>query len=135
VRQPGWVRVPLQLASAIVRQPTKHEGPGEHFLTYDSALGGYVCWLNGNDAKPHVVTLQISVALGSVGDERRLALALPRATESSLRLTSSQANLDASLASGEGIVTTRSLGNQRTEIVVLGPAGDVPLAWAPRRNT
>jgi len=133
VRQAGWVRVPLQLGSAVVRQPSKYEGPGEHFLAYDSALGGYICWLNGNDAKPHVVTLQISVSLSNVGEERRLALALPRATESSLRLTLSEPT-DAAMVAGDGIVTMRSIGERRAEVTVLGPAGDVQLALRPWRD-
>src|SRR5207237_6619015 len=58
-----------------------------------------------------------------------------RATESSLRLTLSRPNLEASLVAGEGIVTTRSLGEERTEIAVVGPAGDVQLAWRPQRDT
>ena len=58
----------------MIRQPAKHEGPGEHFLAYDEAAGGYVCWLKGEDARPHVVTLQISVGLNTVGEERTLSL-------------------------------------------------------------
>ena len=134
IREPGWIRIPLHLHSAIVRQPLKHEGAGEHFLTYDTAAGGYVCWLNGNDARPHVISLPISVALASAGEERRLAIALPRATESSLRMVVPSPAADASLISGEGIATTHSLDEGRTEVVVLGAAGDLQLAWRPRRE-
>lgn len=134
VREPGWIRVPLHLPGAVVRQPLKHEGAGEHFLTYDAAAGGYVCWLNGNDSRPHVISLSISVALASAGEERRLAIALPRATESSLRLVVPAPAADASLISGEGIATSHSLDELRTEIVILGAAGDLQLAWRPRHE-
>lgn len=134
VREPGWIRVPLHLPSAVVRQPLKHEGAGEHFLAYDAVAGGYVCWLNGNDSRPHVLSLSISVALASAGEERRLAIALPRATESSLRLVVPSPAADASLISGEGIASSHSVDQGRTELVILGAAGDLQLAWRPRRE-
>jgi hypothetical protein len=133
VREEGWVRVPLNMPTAVLRQPPKYDGPGEQFLTYDAELGGYVCWLKGNDAKPHVVTLTVSAAVPKLGDERRLAIGLARATESSLRLTTSEKDVEASLAGGEGIVSTRVRGD-RTEISVLGPAGELQLAWRANRD-
>jgi hypothetical protein len=135
VREPGWVRVPLHLPNAVVRQSTRHEGPGEHFLTYDASAGGYVCWLNGNDARPHVVSLAIASSLTRAGEERRLSLGLPRATESSVRLVVPSATVEASLISGEGIATTQVLDETRTEIVVMGAAGDLNLAWRSRPDT
>src|SRR5262249_22692998 len=95
VREQGWVRVPVHLPAVVIRQPARHEGPGEQFLTYDAALGGYVCWLKGNESRPHVVKLDISTSLSKVGDEHRLTLSLPRATQSSLRLTTRDAQVDA----------------------------------------
>jgi hypothetical protein len=134
VRDEQWVRVPLNLPTAVVREPARHEGPGEHFLTYDAAAGGYICWLKGSDPRPHVVTVAFSVGLTSIGDERRLAVTLPRATESSLRLTAQDRQAEASLIAGEGILRTRTLGDDRTEVSVLGPAGDLQLSWHPGRD-
>ena len=134
VRDEGWVRVPLQLGKAVLRQPAKHEGPGEHFVAFDAELGGYVSWLRGADAKPHVVTLQISAAIEQVGGESRLAISLPRATESSLRLMVPAARVEASLAGGEGIVSTAAKAQNQTEITVLGPAGELQLAWQKGRE-
>lgn len=135
VRESGWIRVPLHLAAAVVRQPMKHEGPGEYFLSYDATAGGYVCWLNGNDARPHVITISLSVALTGVGEERRLAFSVPRATESSLRIIVAAATADATLISGEGIATTKPFDGGHTEVTVLGAGGDLQLVWRPRRDT
>jgi hypothetical protein len=133
VRQEGWVRVPLEMASVVMRQPATYEGPGEHFIAFDEQSGGYICWLSGNDARPHVVTLAVAVSVAQVGDERRVAIDLPRATESSLRLTTAGTNLDASLSAGDGLVSMRAAGDERTEITVLGAGGAVQLAWRPGR--
>jgi hypothetical protein len=76
-----------------------------------------------------MVTLAIAVGVSKVGNERRLAIGLPRATESSLRLTTSEKEVEASLAGGEGIVSTRARGADHTEMSVLGPAGELQLAW------
>ncbi len=134
VREPGWIRVPLHLATAVIREPLKHEGPGECFLSSDENAGGYACWLKGNDSRPHVVSLSLFVALSSVGDERRLAVTLPRATESALRLVVNSPGADITLISGEGIATTRVLDPGRMEIAVLGAAGDLVLAWRAHRE-
>jgi hypothetical protein len=134
VREPGWIRVPLHRPRAGGGQPLKPAGAGAHFMPLAAAAGGYVCWLNGNDSRPHVISLSISVALASAGEERRLAIALPRATESSLRLVVPSPAADASLISGEGIATTNSLDELRTEVVILGAAGDLQLAWRPRHE-
>ena len=123
------------MSSAVVRGLPKYEGPGEHFLSYDAAAGGYVCWLKGNDIRPHVLTLHASVAIHSIGDERRLALSLPRATESSLRLIAPGPHLEASLLAGEGIAAAHPVADDKTEISVLGVAGEMQLAWRPARET
>jgi hypothetical protein len=80
------------------------------------------------------VTLQMSIALHGLGDERRLAMAVPRATESSLRLTTSEPGAIAMLHQGDGIVAVRDVASGRSEIAVLGPAGDLELAWRTGQN-
>src|SRR5262245_59687148 len=132
VRQAGWVLVPLGLGSAVLRQQPKHAGRGEFLIEFDPALGGFVCGLNGNDVEPHVVTLQISVGLTSAGGERRMSVPLAHATESSLRITVEGSNIEATLVGGNGIVTTRATTDVKTEVAVLGAAGDLQLAWRPK---
>lgn len=132
VRQAGWVRVPLGLGSAVLRQQPKHEGLGDFLIEFDPVFGGYVCGLNGNDGEPHVLTLPISVGLTSAGGEQRMTLPLVHATESSLRLTVAEPNIDATLVGGSGIVTTRATTDGKTEVAVLGAAGDMQLVWRPK---
>jgi hypothetical protein len=133
IRDEGWVRVPLKLGQAILRQAPRYEGPGEHFLSYDDAEGEYVAWLQGKDGKPHVLTMQYSANLTRSGEESRLELLLPRATESTLRLNVAGGPQEASMARGEGIVSVQQ-GNDRSEITVLGPAGDLQLSWRKARG-
>jgi hypothetical protein len=133
VRREGWVRVPLGLNRATLRQNAKHQGPGEHVMTFD-ATDGYVCWLSGADERPHTLTLQLTAAVTQSAGQSRLAIGLPHATESSLRLTIDSQRLDAMLVGGEGIVSVRPEGMARSEISVLGPAGDLVLTWQPGRE-
>src|SRR5439155_9711392 len=45
VREADWVRIPLLMASAVVRDAPQYRGSGEFFLDHDAKLGGYVAWL------------------------------------------------------------------------------------------
>lgn len=135
IRDEGWVRVPLGMKTAVFRQPPRYEGSGEHEILYDDATGGYVAWFRGAGAKPHVLTLQCSSTLESAGEETRLNFPLPRATESSLRLSVPGPQPEPSLVRGEGIATVQSKGMDRWEITVLGPAGDLQLNWRKARET
>jgi hypothetical protein len=134
IRDEGWVRVPLAMKTAVLRQRPRYEGDGEHFLSYDEQQGGYLAWLRGTGAKPHVLTLTASCSLSTVGEEKRLVLALPRATESALRLTTAGKGIEALLTSGEGIASVQAKGADQSEITVLGPAGDFQLGWRKARD-
>ena len=134
VREEGWVRVPLLMSSAVMRELPKYEGPGDYVVNYEASAGGYVCWLKGNDARPHVVTLQVSATVRGVGDEKSVGLNLPRATESSLRLLTREAHVEASLTAGEGIVSARPAAEDKSEINVIGAAGDLQLVWRSARD-
>jgi hypothetical protein len=134
VRDEGWVGVPLAMKSAVLREPPKYEGAGEHFLSFDEEKGGYQVWLRGSGMKPHVLTLRAACNLTTSGEETRLALPLPRATESSLRLTIPGQRWDAFLSAGEGLVSVAPKGGGDTDISVLGPAGDLQLGWRVARE-
>ena len=124
----GWVQVPLLFPKAVLKQPSHYEGPGEHFLTYDPAQGGFQCWLKGADSQPHVIVLHLRAPLTGGGGSQSLPLALPPATESSLRLQVPEQSIEAKLTSGDGIVSTSRKGD-RSEISVLGATGDLALEW------
>jgi hypothetical protein len=125
--QAGLVRIPLALGKAVLRKPATYEGPGEHYLTV--ADEGFVLWLRGEANQSHNITLNVSIPTMVVGGETRAQFDLPLATESSLRLTVPLAHVQARLTGGDGIVSTKDLGNGQSEVVVLGPAGSLALAW------
>ena len=135
VRDEGWVGVPLAMKSAVFREAPRYEGPGEHFVEFDAAHGGYRAWLRGAGAKPHVLSIRAACNLTTMGDETRLALPLPGATESALRLTIPGQSVEASLAAGEGLVSVTPKSGEQSEIGVLGPAGDLQLSWRQARET
>jgi hypothetical protein len=138
VREPGWVKIPLRLQPAALLEPAKYQGPGEHVLSAGGegetgAGDGFVLWLKG-EGKSHQLQLKLAVPLTEVGGERRLQLAVPPATESALRLQTPFPSVVANLRNGsEGILTTKSSGNQQTELQVLGISGDLQLAWQEGR--
>ncbi len=135
VRQEGWVRVPLRMGGTALLEPAKYQGPGEHVLHVGSEGEGYLLWLRGQ-GKSHQVTLRLAVPLSDAGPERRLQLNLPRGTESAVRLQVPFGSVAANLRTGsEGILSTKSLSGNQSEIVVVGPTGDLQVAWQPSRAT
>ena len=146
VRGTDWVRIPLRMNQVILKQTAEHTGKGELFVTCEADGDGYLCWLKAtpdaddesdDEASPttqHQIKLQVAVPLQEVGDEQRLAMKLPRATESSLKIETPIEKVEASLRSGgDGLLTTRSIGAGRSEISLLGAAGDVQVSWRPMR--
>ena len=87
VRDDQWTRIPLRLDHSMLRKPAQYEGSGEYFLSFEGEGEGYVAWLRGAADKPHVITLKVLRSLSTVGQETRLRLLIPRATESKLKLT------------------------------------------------
>jgi hypothetical protein len=129
VRQEGWVRVPLRFGGTALLEPAKYQGPGEHVLNVGSEGDGYLLWLKGQ-GKSHQVQLRLAVPVTDAGPERRLQLNLPRGTESAVRLQVPFASVAANLRNAsEGILSTKSLANNQSEIVVVGPTGDLQISW------
>lgn len=134
VREAGWVRVPLKMNKGVLRQIPKYSGPGEQFTTFDAAEG-YQCWLKGADAKPHTVKLTMVYPVHESGTQSRLEMLLPRATESSLKLSVPLEKAEGSLKAGnEGIVTAKSTGGGKSDVEVIGPGGDLQLSWQPAQG-
>lgn len=133
VRQEGWVRVPLRLNGSALLETAKYQGPGEHVLNVGTDAEGYVLWLKGQ-GKAHQVQLRLAAPISETGPERRIHLQLPRGTESAVRLQVPLGQVVANLRNGsEGILSTKSLGGNQSEISVVGPAGDLQIAWQPGR--
>ncbi|MFN0018068.1 MAG: hypothetical protein ACKVP0_07405 [Pirellulaceae bacterium] len=134
IRDDGWVRVPLKMNKGVLKDIPKYTGPGEQFTTFDAA-DGYLCWLKGADAKPHVVKFTMVCPIHETGTLSRLEILLPRATESSLKLQVPLEKADGSLKTGnEGIVSAKSIGGGKSEVEVIGPGGDLQLTWQPAQG-
>jgi len=68
------------------------------------------------------------VPLATAGEETRLRLLLPRATTSELKLKVPIAGAAAKVSEG-ATLQTAAVGNNETELTVIGPGGDFELAW------
>lgn len=129
VRQEGWVKVPLRLTGCALLEPAKYQGTGDHVLTAATDHEGFSLWLKGQ-GKPHQLQLRLAVPIADVGLERRLQLQLPRGTESVLRLQLPLPQVTANLRNAsEGILSTKSIAGNQSEIQVIGSSGDLQIAW------
>jgi hypothetical protein len=128
VREAEWVRVPLHLDQAMLREQPKYEGPGEHFVHFEGDNEGYVAWIHGPAGGQHQLTLKMLLPLGSVGEETRLKLLAPRATASELKLTVPVSGAVAKVSEGATLLPP-TVGKTETEFTVLGLSGDFELTW------
>lgn len=126
LQQPGWVRVPLRLNEAILREPPGYQGGGELLVSCDQDGGGYVCWLRGPQDKTHQLSLELVVPVREVGNELRLSLQPPRAASSALDLRVPIADVQATASSG---LLEIKKAEGATQFLVTGVAGDFQLAW------
>ena len=133
VQAEGWQRVPLRMPSGVIQTLDASWTQGGRLLTFDPAAGGYVVWLKGSGGQPQTFELPVAFPVMASGEQRRVALTLPRATEASLRLRLDRPVAEANLVSGEGILTRETLADSRSELVVVGAAGDLQLTWRELR--
>ena len=92
-----WLPVPLAFANGVLQKEPEFAGPGGHFLTFDSAADGYVCWLQVMGEGTHQVTLPLALPIERSGDESRITLKTPMPLASSLRFA-------VPAASAEGVI-------------------------------
>lgn len=129
------VRVPLRMDRAVLRGKARYEGPGRQFLVFeeDGEGGGegYVSWIHGKPGDEHHITLNVLVPLVMVGDETRLRLRVPRATQSELKLTVPPADAVGKVSEGATVRTSPAGEGERreTEFTIVGLDGDFALAW------
>ncbi len=122
--------VPLRMTEAILLDEAKYEGPGELFLTFDAAAGGYVAWVTSKGAESHTISLNVATPISTVAGQSRLKLTLPRGTESSLRVAVAESRVSAELDTGsEGILSVEAVEAGGSEMAVLGAAGQVSMRW------
>ncbi len=123
----NWVRVPLRMDQAVLRNPPQYQGPGQHFLHFEEGAG-YVSWIRGGVNQDHRVTLDILVPLTAAGPETRLRLFLPRAANSELKLSTPAAGVVARVSEGARLLPAAKPGDS-SQLHAVGLGGDFELAW------
>jgi hypothetical protein len=124
----GWVELPLVGGGAVLREPEKYQGPGEHSLVFDAASGSYRVRLHGEAKSEHELTLKIEAPIKSIGAEHRLEMTLPAAAASKLSLHLPDAKIAIASHAGAATADIKSASGA-TEIDLLGLGGPLSFAW------
>ncbi len=125
------VRIPLGMASAFaVEGGLNYAGPGTCLITHDPKGDGFVAWLEGRtqDRQEHKISLRVVAPLDRLGGETRMHLALPRSTQSSLKLKVAGGGAIGQINSGGQLASTQP-GSNDTTFNAVGLGGDFQLAW------
>ncbi len=128
VREEQWLRVPLHLDQAVLREQPQYAGPGEQFLHFEGESEGYVLWIRGPAGQAQQVTMKMLLPLAHMGDDTRLKLLVPRSTTSELKLRVPIAGAAAKVSEGATLLPPANSGSQ-TELTALGLSGDFDLSW------
>jgi len=129
VHDKNWVRVPLRFDQGLLREAAQYKGPGEQFLHYEGKGVGYVCWIRGEPASRHELTLTMLVPVDTIGDKTRLKLFAPRSTISELKLTVPIAGATGTVSEGATMLSSTTAEGGTTEFDVVGLKGDFQLTW------
>jgi hypothetical protein len=124
-----WIRVPLRLDQALLREPSQYQGPGEHFVHFEGNGEGYVSWIRGKKEGLHEITLKMLVPLSLIGEETKLKLLTPRSTTSELKLKISHSNALGTVSDGATLLPVAAGQEGGTLFTVLGLGGEFQLAW------
>ncbi len=126
-RAEGWVRVPLNLDHAILREPASYQGPGAGFVHF-APNEGHVGWIRGKSGERHEFILSMLVPLAAAGQEGRLDILPPQSTVSELIFKVPQANLIGSV-SDRATLQPPVTSDGMTEFTARGIGGDFRLVW------
>ncbi len=124
----GSVEMPLVGGGAVLREPEKYQGPGEHALVFDAAGGSYRLRLRGDAKSEHQITLKIAAPIKTIAGQHRLEMTLPAAAASRLSLRWPDANITVSNHTGAATADVKAAGGG-SEINLLGLGGPLSLAW------
>ncbi len=127
----GWVRVPLRLAEAVLRDKPLYQGGGEHRVEFDPVAKEHVLWLRGPTDKPHQLTLDVAVPVSKSAEQQELKLGFPRASVSELTLEVKEVNATANVAEGGILDETKHL-DAGTRFKILGLERNFDFSWRPQ---
>lgn len=129
VAEEDWVRVPLRLDNAVLRQVV-YAGEGEQFVHFEGEGKGYVSWIRGKAGGQHRLTLSVLAPLSAAGRETVLKLSLPQAA-CELKLTVPLPGAVGRVSEDAILEPPSQAGDDTTELRVIGRGGDFQLAWRP----
>jgi hypothetical protein len=129
VHSSGWVRVPLRLGGAVLREQAAHAGPGEHFLHFEEDGDGYVSWIRSESGKSHHIALKLLLATTPLGPEQQMRLDVPRATMSQLELLVPLDDPVVSVSEGSTLEPPRTVDAGKSRIKVVGLASPFEISW------
>jgi len=130
LRDDRWVRVPLRMDRAVLREPPKHADDAEELLHFDPE-SGYVWWLRGEAKQRRTISLKMSVPLTRVRERSRLELRVPRSTASELKLKVAVERAEAEVSDNATLLPPSAAGKGATLLTALGLGGQFELTWQP----
>ena len=122
-----WVRVPLLMGEATLRDSAAYTGPGTAVPAPFQLDEGYSWWIKGKGA--HVLVLPLSIPVRRQATQNRVQLALPTTAVSKLNLRVASPRVSANVQD-RSTLTVKAVG-QATEIEVIGLGNRLDLAWRP----
>lgn len=126
----GWIRVPLRMPKAILRDVPRHDGPGDVLVEYVDEQTGYVAWIYGEPRDVHTVTCQLLIPVETIGEERRWQWHLPSAAFSEMTLTVPLKAALVESAPGGKATGSKTVGDA-TETRFQGLTGLTRFSWRP----
>ncbi len=123
-----WVQIELVGGGAILSEPEKYDGSGEHTLSFDPTSDTYQLRLRGAARSEHKVALKLVVPVNTTGPQHRLELRLPTAAASKMSVAVPEKSLSLVSHSGAVSVDIKSTGKE-SEIELLGLGGPLALVW------
>lgn len=133
VKSDAWVKIPLRLGTAVLRETPAYDGPGEYFLEGERG-GGFSAWIRERDSQPHALRLKVRVALKRQGDESQLALPAPVAAITELKMTVPRARVSASIMGGGSLVANEHPTPTTTLLQAAGLGENFTLSWRPQET-
>ena len=124
----GWVRVPLRLKGAVLRQPATFEPADGALVDVDPNGDGYVAWVRGEAGEVHLIELKLSSAVKSSAEESTLTLDLPCASTVRFELRVPLESATARVSEGFSLEADEAL-ERETILRGVGSAGTWALSW------
>jgi len=134
VHADGWVRVPLRLGDAVLRETAAFEGPGDHFVHLDPGGDGYLGWIRSEPEKTHRITLRLWAPVAQIGSESHLHLTSPQATVSRLQLQVPIEKAVVRVSDSAALESVKPAGAGKSTVSAAGISGEFDLTWLASDN-